>query len=102
MICFTSCELAASEANSAKGSNAVRTTHSKSSKRGRGEPVLNKRHRSPQSQFWLHPTIFDAARRQPQAPFMPSLCDNLHLTDAGTQQVSALRGIVLQKYENAG
>jgi hypothetical protein len=31
---------------------------------------------------------------------MPSLCDNLHLTDAGTQQVSA-RGIVLQKYENA-
>ena len=33
---------------------------------------------------------------------MPSLCDNLHLADAGTQQVSALRGIVLQKYENAG
>ena len=33
---------------------------------------------------------------------MPSLCDNLHLTDAGTQQVSALRGIVLQKSENAG
>src|SRR3954454_10021112 len=33
---------------------------------------------------------------------MPSLCDNLHLTDAGTQQVSALRGIALQKSETAG
>ena len=33
---------------------------------------------------------------------MPSLCDNLHLTDAGTQQVSALRGIVLQSLKTSG